>query len=863
MRMTRHWMLLAVVAAGASALVLLAAVLLSSLSAPEDPAAVIAEAEARIGASRLAAAASSSALSWIPDRGAVPDGMEKAAENGRLTLFMDRKTTAFAVRHKESGRLWYSNPAGREADPIASAGHKERLSSLFSLSYLLDTGQEQEYDSYADSVALGQFEAEPIENGVKVTYTVGKVVRGIESIPRVLSRSRFEERIIGRLTDEQAVAEIKKRFKYEADRDVYTRRDLPSLAVDAVNGILEQIGYGEEELAYDNEENGLEPEAGSGRPQFSIPVEYKLDGEQLAVRIDAGAIKQTGKMPLHTLTLLEFFGAADSQQSGYMFVPDGSGALIRLNNGRTAEQPFLAPVYGEDGAITKEEKLAEHETVRLPVFGLKAGDAAWLGIIEQGDAVAAIKADVAGRLNGYNYIAPSFTLASKDKIIIAGNTATSTNPVHQTTPYAGDIVVRYGFLEGGEADYSGMAALYRDYLAERRGLRRLEPAADTPFMLELIGSLETRKSMLGVPYDAVVPLTTLDQALEVLAALREEQVTAVKLRYTGWFNGGADHRYPSRVAVDEGIGGRAKFAEFAQTLRGQGFGFYPDAAFLNVYASGPGFKTGRDAIKYMSQKTAGVYLVDMPSFILDGEAFSHYPLSPVRLPAVIRSFAKEVQTLGISGLSLRDLGDALYSDFDQKKPVDRQQSAAVIESQLLELSAEFPDLMASGGNAYMLPYAQTIVNAPAASSGFNLEDEQVPFYQMVLHGYADLAGQPFNQADDQSVRKNILKAIETGSSVYYRWTYSAPSELKSATARELYAAGYADWLKEAAAAYKEVNEAMKPVRHLCISRHEQLAEGVYRTTYEDGTAFTVNYNDKPISADGYTVGALSYRIGGK
>ncbi|WP_322395783.1 hypothetical protein, partial [Clostridium perfringens] len=141
-------------------------------------------------------------------------------------------------------------------------------------------GQEQEYDSYADSVALGQGETEPIENGGKGTYTVGQVVRGIESIPRVMTGSRFEDRIISRLSDERAVSEMKKRFKYEADRDVYTRRELPSLAVSAVLDILNQVGYGEEDLAYDDEENGLEPEAGSGRPRFSIPVEYRLDGEQ-------------------------------------------------------------------------------------------------------------------------------------------------------------------------------------------------------------------------------------------------------------------------------------------------------------------------------------------------------------------------------------------------------------------------------------------------------------------------------------------------------------------------------------------------------------------------------------------------------
>lgn len=849
--------------AAAIGLLLLAAVIWMSMPGTADPAAVIREAESRLNASRAALAPDRTEKTWTEDRGIMPKGMEKIAESEQLTLYMNRNTTEFAVRHKPSNQLWYSNPLNREEDTIAAGKNKKRLSALLSLSYLTSSGQDQELDSYTDSVELGQFKSEPIEDGFRVTYTVGQIERGIESIPKLISKQRFEEKILNKLSNSKDVKDIKKRFKYDPEHDVYARREMTELAVGTVLDILDQVGYGEEDLAYDNKENGLASELKPDQAQYTIPLEIRLKADQLVVRVDTAAIKQIGTVPIHTLTLLELFGAADSSESGYMFVPDGSGALIHLNNGKTIEPAYFTPVYGEDHAIQAEEKLADNEPVRLPVFGLKLGQSAWLGIIEKGDGIASIKADVSGRLNMYNYTSPVFTLTSKDRVVIQGGTVTSSSPVHQKKPYSGNIVIRYGFLGGEEADYSGMAKLYRGYLADKYDLRKLEPGKDVPFLLELVGGVETRKSLLGVPYDTVVPLTTYDQAKDLVEQLKEHRVNTMKLRYTGWFNGGVNHSSASQISLDQAVGGEKSFRRFEEYLRRQGIDFYPDAAFLNVYKNGSGFRSSRDGIKAMSQKTALQFDVDMPTFLFFDELFSHYPLSPVRLPGVIDGFVADAKELGINGLSLRDLGNVLNSDFDDKKPVNREQSRAIVESQFAELAEVFPNLMVSGGNAYSLPYANTIVNAPLSANGFNIEDETVPFYQLVMHGYVDMAGKPFNQADDQFSRANMLKAIETGTNVYYRWVAKLPQEITSTEGRQLYANDYADWFNEAVQAFEEVNKALRSVRHLTIEKHEQLAEGVYRTVYEDGTSIIVNYNDKPVKVKDITVDAESYWIGGR
>ena len=44
--------------------------------------------------------------------------------------------------------------------------------------------------------------------------------------------------------------------------------------------------------------------------------------------------------PVNSISLLSFFGAAGQEREGSMFVPDGSGALIHFNNGKTNIRPI-------------------------------------------------------------------------------------------------------------------------------------------------------------------------------------------------------------------------------------------------------------------------------------------------------------------------------------------------------------------------------------------------------------------------------------------------------------------------------------------------------------------------------------------
>ena len=134
---------------------------------------------------------------------------------------------------------------------------------------------------------------------------------------------------------------------------------------------------------------------------------------------------------------------------------------------------------------------------------------------------------------------------------------------------------------------------------------------------------------------------------------------------------------------------------------------------------------------------------------------------------------------------------------------------------------------------------------------------------MVLHGYIDYAGSAVNLADEQSVRYHVLKALETGANLYFTWFYAKSSAVKETEFDYLYSADYRNWIEEAKTAYDELNAVQSNLRTQVIKDHQLLETGVYQTTYEDGTAVVVNYNDYTVDVGGIAVEPMGYLTGGE
>ncbi|GAA3400525.1 DUF5696 domain-containing protein [Paenibacillus hodogayensis] len=794
---------------------------------------------------------------------AVPDGvpgMKPVANNGKLALFFQPETTEIAVKRLQTGEVWYSNPPGRQSDPLAEPFVKGRLGSQLSMTYYSGDGKVGFIDNFNESVQKKQFEASLEGDAVAVTYTIGDV-SAMLAAPKRFKKERFEKDILPRIGDGKKREEFQASYRNVEETDYYEQwNNIPSGRKKQLLETLVGVGYTERDFELDNRQTGVIVEP---RPSFKATLRYALDGDQLVVTMPMSKLTQSTAFPIRTVSLLEFFGAAGADAQGYMLVPDGSGALIRLNNGKTSARPLSVQMYGSDGTLDEKRRGAIAEKARLPVFGMMQDGKALFGIVERGDALANVEADVSGRLHSYNVVYPSFNATEMDTVTLAGNGIKNEVALFQPAMHTGDIVVRYMFLAGEDATYSGMANYYRSYLVANNRLSALPPAAAPPFVAELLGAIPKRTSFLGVPYRKTEALTPFAEAERIARKLKEADVANIALRYVGWFNGGLLPSLPTSIRPERALGGDSGFRALARALREESIGFYPDVSLLSAYERGLRLGPNPNASLFIKQQKAVKAPFNLATRLRDsGNAAPYFIVSPKKLPGIVGRFADAYASYGIPGLSLGDLGDAINSDYRKSAMVDRQQAAGVLTEQAEALANQYPDLLLDGGNAPMLPYGKLIVNAPLASSGYQLADETVPFYEMALHGYVDYAGRPAN-AYGGDLRDYTLKLLETGANVYFQWMSVPGSTVKDTEFSRYYSHEYADWFDDAIRMYAEVRPFLSDVRTRPIVRHERLADGVYRTTYGGGKTVTVNYNAEPATADGMAVPAKGYKVGGE
>ncbi|HEY8350102.1 MAG TPA: DUF5696 domain-containing protein, partial [Clostridia bacterium] len=499
------------------------------------------------------------------------------------------------------------------------------------------------------------------------------------------------------------------------------------------------------------------------------------------------------------------------------------------------------------------------EQAYLPVFGMKRGDNAFFSIIESGDAVARVWADISGRLNSYNYVYSAFTLVQNDVLDIGDYSGNNTIMVYQPRVFKGDVKVRYKFLKGEDADYAGMAAYYRSYL-EKQGMTREKPRDNVPFFLEVVGAVDKVKSILGLPIKTAEVLTTYEQAIEIINALYDAGISEMILKYTGWANGGIDHSTPKSLKLMSKLGGSKGFKKLQSFLTEKGIEYFPELGFILNYRDKlfDSFIPMIHASRYITKEIASIYKYNLATNVQQRSLGTFYIISPTRIPSIVDGMIKSLKKLDVTGISLRDGAKNLNSDYKESRLVDRQQARVIVQQQIEKIHESGLSVMAEGGNAYALPYSDYILDIPEESNQFHLTDESIPFFQMVVRGYITYAGTPINLSSDY--RKTFLKSIETGSGIYFCFIYEENSLVKESYFDSYYSTEYRLWMNEAKEYYKKANEALSDVQGQTIKNHEKLAEGIYKTTFEKGKEIVVNYTPRRVEIDGTTVEPLDFKV---
>ena len=800
----------------------------------------------------------------LEDASPAVEGMALAAQNDILKLYVNAQTGEVAVHDLRSGKTVYSNPPEAGSDKVANKTNKNYLKSQFLVEYFNSGLTSNTYDSFTKCVDLDNLKAESIPDGVRFTYEVGDEVE-VYYVPHVLSDARFQELYNGSSATVQKLmtGQTNSFYAQGEDGDWHITENGVKMSIRNLNRMSEaflELGLTPEEYYDWQEKAGVETAETLG---FTIVLEWRLAGDGVECTVPADRIEERGGGMVSKIQLLPYMGAASAGEEGYLVVPNGSGAVINFNNGKTTSAAYSQYVYDMDLVDAEYTKTQTTQAVRLPLFAICREDSTILATIEKGESLATISADVSGRNNSYNNAYASFVLRGDEKLSMFGAGETADMPIVEDDLYAETLTVRYTFLNEDYAGYSGVANYYRERLISEGVLTVKAEAGDIPFYYDVIGGVKETAHTLGVQHLRVMAMTTFNEAADMAQYIAGAGVTNQVMNFQGWMNGGYYHDVADRIKVQRQLGGKDDLEALDDALTALGGELYADVAFQNVTYIAKRYRYTEESSRYYgagySVSFGEVNPANLRRTASLGYSENLYDLlSPKFLPWYVGHFIEEMEEIDVSGVSLRDLGYELHADKKRTDVINREEALMIVKAQLDELQQMGRSLMISGGNDYALEGVKHVIGAPMSATEYFIVDETIPLYQMVVHGCVDYTGKALNTLTSDDLRKELLQLIEYGASTRYIFTWEEATEMKYTGLNKYYATTFASWADEAVENYAYVNAALSQVSGAQMTAHESLTDNVKKVTYSNGVTLYINYGETDVQADGYTIPAKDY-----
>ncbi len=801
-------------------------------------------------------------------------GKEYILENDDLKLQFNPATTYFTLTQKSTGKVWYSNPTNGSTDPLADSASKKNLQSTLLVEYNTKNGVNTVLNNYEFSISKGIYEVEASADEIRVLYTIGKVAKTFY-VPPAVPESRmmeFYEKMdrsqqkkidnyykrydINNLLATENKSELLETYPDLANERVYVVREgTKEYLMRQMEEIFASVGYTEEDYLLDKERYDVTSD--DGKAIINITVVYRLDGNRLVVEIPNEEIAYKDEYPLTKISLLPYFGAGSTADTGYLFVPEGSGAVINFNNGKSEQSAYYADVYGWD-YDQKRDVVVDETRVAVPVYGIANGDSSFVSILEEYSTIATIRADVSGRRHSYNYAYASYEIIHGDTMDISAKSDRTIMAFEKNVP-EGSIVQSYTFFEG--TDYVDMAEIYRDYLQKKYPELKKVAETELPVAVEFLGAIDRIKQIMGFPVKRPDVLTSFAEAKEMLEEMTADGYENLSVRYTGWMNGGVTHSLAKDIDLTSGMGGKKALTALMDYANSNGINIYLSGYAENAYDSNifDGFLRSRDSAKYISREItelpaySTIWFADMSV----KRAATYHLLRPSVCIEVMQSLA-ETAAKYEAGVGFEDIGYLLSADYNPKRTVTREESMKMQMEALAKIKASGTNVMISAGNEYALPYADIITNVDLEGKDYLILDYTVPFYEIALHGLVNYTGDAINLSGN--ALDSVLKCAETGAGLSFAFMKASGDTLQNTEYMDYFGADYEQWKEWAKDYYLRYKEEMAGLNNQYITDHDVLAEGVTATTYENGTVVYVNYNTKAYTDGTLTVPAKDYLV---
>lgn len=570
--------------------------------------------------------------------------------------------------------------------------------------------------------------------------------------------------------------------------------------------------------------------------EISFDVELSLVEDGLKVNIPYKSIKETKENKLLSIRLLPLMGAAAPGENGYLFYPDGSGALMNIKDYRKEQPEFYNyPIYCTDEANFEtfdSNKTQDIKNLMLPVFGVKHTKGGVFAEIVSGSENASLHMSVDYLYQSY------FELVYRTSNTVTYEFSSSKGQVSKVGAknMKGDRTVIYHILEEKDNTYSDMANLYRDILVDRGELTSTLKGEGVPLSVEFFSGI-AKNGILG---KKIQSLTSFKDAEDIAKDIMKIGVEKLDIMLKGWCDGGYD-TLPTASDAEKVLGGQSDLNNLIKTVKNANGNVYLYSDLINADIKTGNFNSNKHTVRD-----------DIDTVITDGEGKRHWLDPKFYMSDGISSLMKKQKNANIC---LANVGSWLLSNTGETVSSDRGEVASAINSAISKAKAN-GSVAVTGGNSYILKNADRLYEIPDNDSGYYQTDRTVPFYQMVIHGYKNYSSLAANLSYDYKYQK--LRFVETGSIPHFIITKNSPNLLQGTSFDDIFSSEYSDWKSTIKDMWSDINNRLGSVWNLTMVEHEYLNDKLVCVTYSDNSKVYINYSSEAISVAGVDVPAMDF-----
>ncbi len=575
-----------------------------------------------------------------------------------------------------------------------------------------------------------------------------------------------------------------------------------------------------------------------GTSKIKMNLIVTFTDTSIKVDIPSSSIEELGDKKLKSIKVYSYFGAVNGDEiPGYMFVPDGVGALIRYDPiPEDAYKNYYKEIYDEDFAFLKNYR-SDGEIISYPVFGFVHGvkQNGILGIIEKGATSVAINATHASKVLNFYTIYPEFIYRRtfRQPINAAGHEISLLQNYRNDI----DVSITYEVLSNEDATYIGMANKYREYLISNNILnKQIIDEDQIPLNLDVILNEKKR----GIFFDEKVTMTKFSEYNSMLKELKEKNINNINSLMIGYTHVGYSYTPPYYEEIDRDLGSLNIF----------------DEDVLDKMYFRNNFIYGTNKVGNYNAYTDLAMTISEQIYTFHGINYTFHLLSPNAVSKIFTKSIKKMNKNGIKNLALEGVTNLLYSDH-RNKVTSRDDVINLYQNMLKDYEYK---IAMHRPNDYLYEYMDSYFDFPLYNSQYLSFDDTVPFLAIVLKGYSDLFAEHANFYPN--ARDEVLRLIDFGVFPSFVISHKSAHYLLETNLDGIFTSRFEDLKDSIVTYYHFVNDALSHVRDASIVNRKVISDGVIKVSYDNGYEIYVNYTSQDYLLNGEVIEAKNYVVRG-